>query len=564
MSLSSLPHSNRRIQQLLPRHVPELLLVVVIVTGLYMRTANVGRIQQFSIDQATMVMKVMDWVQEGKFPLLGPTRAASRDHNIGPGWYYTLAPALAVSGFHPAAGAMLICLFQLAGVLLAFYWLRRTTGNPWLALAVTVIFYWSAEWVEMGRNLWHPHMLLFAVIVLGFLFDGMQRRPVPCLAAIVMFYALLPQWHSSSFIMMAAGVPFILAGIVRSREGLANAPARQWAIWGVALLAVILTLYVPPVIYELQNPGHGNLGGYLARTFLPGPPESMPLIDRIVAATDRLSLLATKRMFFSSVLDRWVWLRRTLTALVAALFFGFYGISVLRWPRQALLSAGFFAATFGAYYVSLILKYNRMQDYYFKPMLHLPLLLAGWTLGQALRFETTRVWLRNAARAGAVALILFGLILTARQLPIAWGFHNGKIWYRQTFENVQNIAKYIVDDAGGRPFSCLVMEDKSFETHAPFAYLFRYYGQPSTIKDSRHVEELPRALFGERVYVVARNKYASIDPRLAGLSVVPYDPPSSMANARIYAIPAARIPAGVKSVRVAADGNGWVIQAVRQ
>lgn len=545
------------------RHIVEILLLIVVAAGVYMRTANVGRIQQFSIDQATMVMKVMDWVQDGKFPLLGPTRAASRDYNIGPGWYYTLAPGLAVSGFHPAAGAMVICLFQLAGVVLAFGWLRRTTGNPWLALAVTVIFYWSAEWVEMGRNLWHPHMLLFAVVVLGLLFDGMERRPAPCLAAILMFYALLPQWHSSSFIMMAAGIPFILAGIARSWEGLVKTPARQWFVWVVALVAVIDVLYLPPIIHELQNPERGNMQGYLTRTFLPGGSQTMPLWDRIVAATDRLSLLTTKRMFFSSVLDGWVWLRRGLTVFLSITFVGFYGVSVVRRPRQALLSAGFFAATFGAYYISLVLKYDRMNDYYIKPMLHLPLLLTGWTLGQMIRIETRRIRVRVATRAAAFLLIAFGLILTAHQLPVAWGYHKGKIWYEQTFGDIQDLAKHIVDDAGGQQFSCVVMEDNSYLTHGTFTYLFRYYGRPAMITDSRLLNEMPRELFGKRIYIVARNRNASVEPRVIGFTGEPYDPPNSMANARVYAIRTESVPAEVKSIRVAADGDGWVIEASR-
>lgn len=70
-----------------------LVLVAVLGIGLFLRWRNLDVVQHFQGDQGHTYMVVWRWLHDGQWPLIGPTRSVGGFH-LGPGYWYTVAPAL--------------------------------------------------------------------------------------------------------------------------------------------------------------------------------------------------------------------------------------------------------------------------------------------------------------------------------------------------------------------------------------------------------------------------------------------------------------------------------------
>lgn len=120
------PSAKRR--RVLSRFLFPAAAILIAAFGFYLRVANLGAVQHFQGDQGRDYLEVMNWLKDGKWPLLGPMRAVG-DYTIGPGWYYTLAPLLWITDFHPSAGAITTSAIGIAAAALSLTWVLAATGS---------------------------------------------------------------------------------------------------------------------------------------------------------------------------------------------------------------------------------------------------------------------------------------------------------------------------------------------------------------------------------------------------------------------------------------------------
>ena len=273
------------------------LLAAILALALYLRLDNLGSVQRFWGDQSRDYLFIMKWKQDGVWPMLGPFRMVGQDYAIGPGWFYTIAPALWLTNFNPIAGAATIAVVSVIAVFLYWWWIMQTTGSALAALATAAVFAFSPKWIANERQVWNPQMLPFAVAAMTCLIVGLERRPVSCLALFLMLVAILPHWHST-------GIPVILAALIPAAWALWRGRARwreasliRRIAWGVTLAAVLIALYLPPILYEMR-PGRSNLRHYIQNTFLAAPHEAQPLPARMADAAGHLVRLVSQQAFF--------------------------------------------------------------------------------------------------------------------------------------------------------------------------------------------------------------------------------------------------------------------------
>lgn len=402
----------------LPKRIlPGLVLGALVVVGLYLRWTHLGSVQTFGGDQGTYYRVIMDWWQDGIWPLLGPRRGVYSDYSIGPGWYYTIAPALMLSGFNPMAGAMLIGLVGMAAVVLYWLWLRMAGGNQAAALALAAVLALSAKWVERDRILWNPYLIPLTVVALACLIEGVKRRPVACLGLFVMLMAIVPQWHTTGILALGAALPFFALAFWRAREQFGRASRKERVGWTLSVLVFIVLIYLPPVIYEF-GPGPSNMRHYISRTMIPSPPPTAPVLPRLAQAADRLVCLVTRQTFSAKSPVAQGWPAWTLAGLTALSFVLVYGRAwrTASW-RQVCLSPGYLATYVGGYLLVLFLKGSSVLEYFIYPVTVAPVLLAGWTTAELLGQKGKGMAV--LARAGGCLMLGAGLLLTAQQFPQA-------------------------------------------------------------------------------------------------------------------------------------------------
>lgn len=522
-------------------------LAVLLGSGLYLRWDGLGQSQHFQGDQGRDYLEVMRWLWDGHWPLLG-TRRITGDYTIGPGWYYTIAPALALSGFHPAAGAAMVGLLGLAAALLGGEWIRRATGSRLAALTVVAVYAWSERWVFQDRMLWNPHALPLGVAGLALAIFAIGRRPVAGLALCLMLLAILPQWHTTGYMVVLAAAPFIALAFSRVWRAALALPRRAWARWGGALALCVALLYGPPLIYELR-PGPGNLSAYFRRTVIPGKTSDKTLAVRAAESFERLATRAATQALPAPAVDahpRAVLAVAALLALLAA------ALLLAQAHRNALdPSAGYLLLLCLGFVALLTLKGDSIQDYFLTAFFPASLLLSGWVMGHLLQSSAGAPSWRLARRiAGGVLAALF-LALSIGQLPQAWILRQPQPWQRgQSLGDTIRTAKWIIKDAGRHSFSVGLLQEGNYPAH--YLAVLRWLGRPA--RNTEYLRQgIRRPQMGERIYLVDLTAAGPGPFELAKA----LDPPVHLNDAcRVWSLPVSRLDPSIRELKLAAPPQG--------
>lgn len=535
-----------------------LAMAALLVSGIYLRWAGLGRAQHFVGDQGRDYLEVMNWIWDGHWPLVGPQRITG-DYTIGPGWYYTLAPALALTGFHPAAGAGWIGLLCMLGALIGGEWIRRATGSRLAALTVVAVYAWSMNWVFDGRMLWNPNVLPLGVMGLPLIIRGIGRKPAAGMALSLMLLAILPHWHTTGYMVVLAAAPLIVVAGIRARRAALALPWRTWALWGSGLGICIALLYGPPVIYELR-PGPGNLKAYLTRTVIPSKPDSKPAPERAMAAFERLALGTVKQALPARAALKNKPAVQGVAALIALLALVLIAVRMRQGAFEC--GAGYLMLLCLGYSALLTLKGQTVQDYFLTAFHPAALLLSGWVMGELLRSEKgPRAW-RIVRRIAGGALATLFIALSIQQLPNAWAMRKPQPWQRgQTLADTLQVVDWIAQDAGKRPFSLwLLQEGGAYPAHH-MALLRRRGLLALNTADYRH-RGVRRRSMGEQVYLVDMTKQGPAECPLSKMM----DPPRRVGDiCRIWTIQAARLDPAVREVKLIVQPQGqWTMEGLHE
>lgn len=526
----------------------------LLLLALWLRLDNLGAVQNFNGDQGRDYLVIMNWAQRGEWPLLGPDRAAIGDHALGPGWFYTVAPAMALSGFHPVAGAATVAALSVLGLFLMADWVRRATGSRASALTLAAVMGLAALWTDKSRTLWNPHVLPLGVAALAWLMQGIERRPVACLAGALGVLAILPQWHTTGLLVDAAAAPFLILAARASWPEARRAGRRSWALWGGALLVWTLLLYLPPLIHELK-PGPGNLASYFMNAAIPAKPADGGLGWRGVWAFDRLAGLTAYHAFLINP-AKWMEARVALGGAVAAAFVAVY-FGLLRRKRMDY-AAGYLALLGAGFWLVLLVKGESVQDYYLISVETGLTMLAGWTAGRLLTAPGragARVRLRPLL---GTAMLLGGGALCLAQAPQAWGIRGGAIHYGYSFKVAREVAGQVARDAGGRPYSVELAETYNFPAH--IFYLLRWMGR-APLNEDYYAHAIERERMGERIFIIVGPGMAPAPALKGGLEPRALADMVMVRNVGIYRIDPAALPPGTRALRLSFDEFDWTLEA---
>jgi hypothetical protein len=539
-----------------------LALAVVLISGLYMRSDSLGSVQHFGGDSGRDYLIVMEWGKNGQWPLLGTSRITG-DYTIGPGWFYTIAPALMLSGYDVAAGAATVGVLGMAGILLVYLWIRRTTGSALGGLAAAALLSWALGWVEAHRECWNPHPLFFGTAAVTLLIHQARRRPLPCLGLYLMLLLILPQWHTTGWSLVLVSPPFFAWSLWRGRTRLRRRGWRAWTAWGTSVLAVFLLLYLPSILFELKYE-HGNMGVYF-RHLLPSSKAAAarPWADRLVDGARRLSRDAAVRNlhWWEERGEHWHLRAHVLMAMVVAA-----GLAWRRWGRlhpAETPSVSFLLALTAGFWVLASGLDAAYQDYFAAAFFCVPVMLTGWAVGALLRPPRggrLRTLLRWPAATLALAAAAGLLWQAALQLPQSWAVKDGQVWHGRTCRATREICRDIVQRSHGQPFSFKLVETDGAALGAHFHALLWLDGSRPQNHDP-YGDTVARDRMGTVLYLVARGPAARVPLDARGL-IDWIDPPQRDEDALIYQIHPVNVPDQARALRFELRPDALVVEPV--
>lgn len=234
---------------------------------------------------------------------LGPYSRYGWSHP-GPVWFYLLAPATRLFGGDDtalmAANVLVNGLLAVAVVLAV-----QRAGRPLLTLGVAaaVLVLVLRMPARMFVDVWSPYALLMGTLLFLVLAARVRSGSWPALLAMLVSGSFLAQTHVGTaplvgLVGLTAGVSFVLARRALRRTGGpgaedGGAPRARRTGWTVALGAVLVAVWIPPVVEQLSSPWReGNLVR-LVSFFVshedpggrPTPPQALIAVGRLLAMT---------------------------------------------------------------------------------------------------------------------------------------------------------------------------------------------------------------------------------------------------------------------------------------
>lgn len=131
--------------------------LILLLIGMYLRFWNIANTFEYGWDQARDAWKVRD-ILTGTLVLNGP-RTGVGHFNLGPVWYYYLAPFYFLTRLDPIAaqyGNMLVNFFNF----IAFFWVTKRIFGSKFALVATSMYTVSGYLIEINRTPWNVSPVL--------------------------------------------------------------------------------------------------------------------------------------------------------------------------------------------------------------------------------------------------------------------------------------------------------------------------------------------------------------------------------------------------------------------
>ena len=232
-----------------------ILLGLIILAVFFIRAYNFHNWLYFEADQARNAKNSVEAIDEGimKLPLLGP-KAGGTDFHLGPiSYYFEYVSGLVFGIDSPEVFAFSNFFFLLLTIPLFFYFLRMFFPKG-LSLLITSLFSFSYIVTQYARFSWNPNAiifwgLLFLISIYKVSIEKDRKKAGLWLLLAALGYGVSSQLHTLSLL----GFPLVALFFWFFYH-----PVKiNWKYWIGAFL-VVMVLYSPLIIYDINNNGHNT------------------------------------------------------------------------------------------------------------------------------------------------------------------------------------------------------------------------------------------------------------------------------------------------------------------
>jgi len=264
-----------------------LLLLLILALGLYLRVYHIGDFNNFFHDQGRDALVVKRIIVDKKLTLLGPQTTAPGVY-LGPLYYYLSIIPLVLTNLNPVGMDYMVAIFGTGAILLIYLLVKEMFGKN-IAFLTSALYATSPVVIAFSNHAWNPNPLPFFMLltVLGIykVFESGNER---YWLAIFIGMACAVQIHLFSIVLLPLLIFFWLAR--KYKVG-------NWKTFLASLAAGIMVLF-PWFLFEIR---HGFLNTRNLFNFIIGEKvgvSGVGFIERVSSAVYWLgSLVASGGIF---------------------------------------------------------------------------------------------------------------------------------------------------------------------------------------------------------------------------------------------------------------------------
>ena len=137
--------------------------ILILLLAIFLRFYNIGDYLHFANDEARDAYVVKDIIEADFFKLTGPSTTIG-NFNLGPFFYYFLAPFYLLFNFNPVAGGVAVALLDLFTISLLYFFTKKHFLRS--AAILATLLYVASFWINFYERWgWNPNILPFFTIL---------------------------------------------------------------------------------------------------------------------------------------------------------------------------------------------------------------------------------------------------------------------------------------------------------------------------------------------------------------------------------------------------------------
>lgn len=152
-----------------------ILLILLIITGAFLRLYNLQQYATFLSDQGRDAIVIKRIVTFEHFPAIGAPTSIGQVY-LGPFYYYLVSPFLLLFNFQPVGLAFAVALISIIGCLASYFIIKYLIDKK-TALFFVFLLSFSSINIELSRYSWNPNLLpLFSFLTLFFFYKTLVEK----------------------------------------------------------------------------------------------------------------------------------------------------------------------------------------------------------------------------------------------------------------------------------------------------------------------------------------------------------------------------------------------------
>jgi len=403
------------------------LIILLTIIGSFLRLYNIKATISFMGDQGRDVRIVRDLLQKGDPILVGPTTSVGKIQ-LGPLYYYYMAPWLWLFNYDPVGPAVGVAILGIISIPLLFF-ICKSMFNKNVANIATALYTFSVVVIINTRSSWNPNpMPLVAMLLIYSLFNVWAKNSNKHVVLSILWFAIALQLHY--MILLISPLILIVLGFYIYKSS-SKINAIKYLFLASLLFVVSLT---PLIIFDLRH-NFINTKGFL-EFFQKGHHSPSLWYQPILDSEGRI------QTSFGDILGLEKWREvRNPTALIIFLSIVVYGL-VKR--KDKALQIIILYSVLGIAGMSLYKGdlFNHYLGFFFP----IPFLVTAILLAKAV--ERGGILGKSIALIAVICLIGVQLKQYKSLKPLGW-----------QIDDIKRVASDISNDIGSQTYNILLLDD---------------------------------------------------------------------------------------------------------
>ncbi|NMB56440.1 hypothetical protein GYA19_00705 [Candidatus Beckwithbacteria bacterium] len=421
-------------------------LIILVVLAALLRLYNFKNTLMFLGDQARDVAIVREFLTELDPIIVGPTTSVGKIQ-LGPFYYYFMAPFLLLANFSPLGPALTIAFLGILTIPVLYFVIKQMFDKSTALIAAT-LYTFSNVIITNTRFSWNPNPMPFVIILLIWsIYQVYEHKKYQFIIWVFALFAIALQLHYM-VILLAPGLVFLYLLIWFSEKK--KKLLYQNTLWG---FLVFFLFAVPLIIFDLVKDflnTKGILefvakGNHAPRTF---GTIINSLYNRIYQSIGQI-----------------LGLREVLPFAKIVSYFSFVAFLLLSYFNRLKKNYQIILTLYLSGILGLVIFSGDVYEHYLGFMYPLTFIIVALLLNF--------VWQKLTFGKFLVAIFIFVVIFFNLKY---YRFYKSLGW---TIDDTQKLSKVIAEDAGSDPYNIILLD----ETKDYRAMQYRYFLTKTQIKD---------------------------------------------------------------------------------